>query len=222
MRTPATTRVVCWLATALCLATAAAPGMQAQQRAGGGFHAQPMPAQMAQAPQNRAPQPAGRPQGNPGNQEHLGQWMAHHSNLTPQQQQRALEQEPGFRQLPPQTQQRMRDRLNQLNAMAPGQRSHMLERAEEMEHLSPPQRQQVRSAMSQLGSLPPDRRRMVARAFRDLREMPPEQRQGALNSEQFRNAFSPEERGTLSNLLTVEPLLPPQHSQEASPGLPQH
>lgn len=213
MRTPAKTRVVCWLAAALCLATAAVPGRAQQRMAAGGFHAQPMPAHMAQPQQNRAPQPAAHPQ---GNQEHLGQWMAHHSNLTPQQQQRALEQEPGFRQLPPQTQQRMRDRLNQLNAMPPGQRSHMLERAEEMEHLTVPQRQQVRSAMSQLGSLPPDRRRQVARAFRDLRAMPPEQRQGALDSEQFRNAFSPEERGTLSNLLTVEPLLPPQHAQDGS------
>jgi len=204
----------------LCLGSGGQPCLQAQQRAGGGFHAAPTPHAMP-VEQSR-PQPSTTQVGPARNQEHLGQWMQRHSNLTPQQQQRALEQEPGFRQLPPATQQRMRDRLNQLNAMPPGQRSHMLERAEEMEHLSPPQRQQVRSAMSQLGSLPPDRRRMVARAFRDLREMPPSQRQGALNSEQFRNAFSPEERGTLSNLLTVEPLLPPQHSQEAAPGMPQH
>jgi hypothetical protein len=52
---------------------------------------------------------------------------------------------------------------------------------------------------------------MVARAFRDLREMPPSQRQAALNSDRFRGQFSEQERGTLYQLLDVEPLLPPQH-----------
>ena len=146
------------------------------------------------------------------NQEHLPQWMAHHQGLSPADQQRALENEPGFRQLPPQTQQRMRDRLSQLNSMNPQQRTHVLERAEQMENLSPQQRQQVRGAMAQLGVLPMDRRRVVARAFRDLREMPPQQRQAYLNSDYIQRQLSPEERGTLTNLMAVEPLLPAPHS----------
>src|ERR1700722_14630966 len=51
------------------------------------------------------------------NQEHLAQWMDRHSNLSLPDQQKALENEPGFRDLPPQTQQRYRDRLTQLNNM---------------------------------------------------------------------------------------------------------
>lgn len=143
------------------------------------------------------------------NQEHLEQWMNRHSNMPLAQQQRALENEPGFRQLPPQTQQHLRNRLTQLNDMPPEQRRRLIERNEAIERLSLPQRQQVRGAMQQLGALPMDRRRMVARAFRDLREMPPAQRQATLNSDRFRGQFSDQERGTLQQLLDVEPLLPP-------------
>ena len=160
--------------------------------------------------------PAARPGlGQKHNQEHLAQWMERHSNLPLADQQRALENEPGFRELPAQTQQRMRDRLTQLNNMPPEQRRRILERTEVMEHLTPPQRQQVRVAMQQLGALPEDRRRLVARAFRDLREMPVPQRQTMLNSDRFRGQFSDQERTTLSHLLAVEPYLPIQRPNDA-------
>lgn len=149
------------------------------------------------------------------NREHLEQWMNSHSHMTPEQQQRALSNEPGFRQLPPQTQQHLRNRLNQLNGMPPEQRRRLIERNEAIERLSPPQRQQFRGAMQQLGALPIDRRRMVARAFRDLRQMPPSQQQALLNSERFRNQFSPQERGTLGQLLDVAPMLPYEHPEGA-------
>jgi hypothetical protein len=159
----------------------------------------------------RAPVAQSRPAPGPQpnrNQEHLAQWMDRHSNLSLPEQQRALENEPGFRDLPQPTQQRMRDRLTQLNNMSPEQRQRILDRTEAMERLTLPQRQQVRGAMQQLGGLPEDRRRLVARAFRDLREMPQPQRQAILDSDRFRGQFSDQERSTLSNLLAVEPYLP--------------
>lgn len=167
-------------------------------RAGAAFHAP-----VAQSRPTPAPGPEPK-----RNQEHLAQWMDRHSNLPLAEQQRALENEPGFRDLPPPTQQRMRDRLTQLNNMTPEQRQRILDRTEAMERLTLPQRQQVRSAMQQLGGLPEDRRRLVARAFRDLREMPQPQRQAILDSDRFRGQFSDQERSTLSNLLAVEPYLP--------------
>ena len=150
----------------------------------------------------------------PQSQEHLAQWMQHHRNLSLADQQRALESEPGFKQLPPETQQRMRNRLTQLNSMSPEQRSHIIERTEMMEHLTPPQRQQVRGAMQQLGELPVDRRRLVARTFRDLREMPPAQRAAFLNSDTYRAQFSEPERNTLSGLIAIEPFLPAPRPEE--------
>ena len=141
--------------------------------------------------------------------EHLADWMNQHSNLSPAQQQQALGNEPGFRELPPETQQRMRDRLTQLNAMSPQQRDRTTRNIETMEHLAPEQRSQVRGAMEQLGSLPPDQRRMVARSFRELRELPPAQRWSAMNSPRYAGQMNDAQRATLGNLLRVEPLLPP-------------
>ena len=177
-------------------AVTAQPGAGGGQK--GGFGAHP-PTQAR--PSQKPPQPQ-------QNREHLAQWMDRHSNLPLEQQQRALQNEPGFHDLPQQTQQRMLDRLSRLNNMPPDQRRRILEHNEALEHLNPAQRQQVRGAMQQLGALPTDRRRAVAHAFRDLRDMPASQRQATLNSDNFRSQFSDSERGTLSNLLAVEPLLP--------------
>jgi hypothetical protein len=163
------------------------------------------------------PVPGAKPGSSPkGNQEHLPQWMARHGNLSPAEQQRALENEPGFRDLPAQTQQRMRDRLSQLNNMTPEQRRRILERNEQMEHLTPQQRQQVHGAVEQYQGLPKDRQRLVARAFRDLREMPPQQRQAILNSDHFRGEFSDQERNTLSGLLAFEPYVAVQHPNDGT------
>jgi hypothetical protein len=191
------------VATALCLLSPRACVLEAQHMygGGGGFHGQ---ARIGMGQQGRGGMDGPGPQ-----REHLDQWMQRHRDLNPQQQQRALELEPGFRQLPPETQQRMRQTLSQLNSMAPEQRSHVLQGVEHMETLSPPQREQVRGAMAQLGRLQPDRRRVVGRAFRDLRNMPPAQRQATLDSYPFRRQFTPEEWGTLNGLMAVEPLLPP-------------
>ena len=141
-------------------------------------------------------------------QGHLGPWLDSHRNLPLEQQQHALEQEPGFRQLAPDQQQRVRDRLTQLNRMSPQQRQNAIDRTEAMERLTPQQRQQVRSAAGELGSLPPDRRRAVAQAFRGLQSLPPEQRQGYLNSPQVRGQFNDQERGTLNSLMQASPYLP--------------
>lgn len=151
-------------------------------------------------------------------QEHLAQWMDRHSSLPLADQQRALANEPGFRDLPPQTQQSMQNRLTQLNDMPPEQRRRLLEHMEAMERLTLPQRQQVRGAMQEYRTLPMDRRRMVARAFRDLREMPQPQRQAVLNSDRFRSQFSDQERGTLSSLLAVEPYIPIERSGDGPFG----
>jgi hypothetical protein len=150
-----------------------------------------------------------RPNNGPGNRgpkgEHIAEWMNQHGNLTPEQQQHALANEPGFRELPAQTQQRMHDRLAQLNAMNPQQRQRVIDHTEHMEQLSPEQRGQVRGAMQQLGSLPPDQRRVVARNFRELRDLPPEQRGAAMSRIPLNDA----QRSTLGNLMRVEPMLPP-------------
>jgi Protein of unknown function (DUF3106) len=174
----------------------------------GGAYAQQHAAPVVRRPP--AMQPANRAGGQRigGSGEHLPEWMSQHSGLTLQQQEQALGREPGFRELPAQTQQRMLQRLAQLNAMTPQKRQRMLARTEMMERLSPEQRSQVRGAMQQLGSLPPDQRQQVARSFRQLRELPPNQRMAAMYSDRYR-WMNDAQRTTLTNLLQVEPMLPP-------------
>jgi hypothetical protein len=144
-----------------------------------------------------------------GGREHIGPWLASHQNLSLEEQQHALAAEPGFNNLPPEQQQRMEQRLTQLNSMPPEQRQRTIDHIEQMERLTPGQRQQLRGAMSELGSLPPDRRRAVARSFHELRTMPPDQRTQVMNSPEFQHQFSDQERGTLNNLMAIDPYLPP-------------
>jgi hypothetical protein len=142
------------------------------------------------------------------NQEHLQRWMDNHSNLSLPEMQKALKNEPSFRDYPQQTQQYELNQLARLYNMDPQQRSRMLDRNEGFERLTPPQRQQFLDAEHQWSALPPARRRVLSRVFLDLREMPPDQRQPTLNSPAFRAQFSNDERTMLSTLLTVEPYTP--------------
>jgi hypothetical protein len=140
--------------------------------------------------------------------QHLAQWMDNHKALSLSDQQRALQNEPGFRELPRETQQRQLDQLARLNAMNPQQRARILDRNEVLERMSPPQREQWRGAVQQLNALPMPRRRLMARAILDLREMSPDQRQQVINSPAMRSQFSDPERATLSTLLSAEPYNP--------------
>lgn len=160
--------------------------------------------------------------------EHLAQWMNQHSNLSPQQQQQALQQERGFQSLPSSTQQRYLERLAQLNAMNPQRRQRVLARTEAMERLDPGQRAEVRGAMSQLGGLPQDERHAVAQTFRSLRELPPEQRMPAYQSGRYGPPLNSAQQAALFNLLRVEPLMgsmlmpPPRPQQQPGPALGFH
>jgi hypothetical protein len=162
----------------------------------------PPPAPKVQRPEPRI---AARPA---ENQEHMQRWMDKHSNLPLPEMQKALQNEPGFRELSPQVQQYELNEMARLYNMDPQQRARMLERNEAVERLTPPQRQQWRTAVEQLNTLPPDRRRVIVRAILDLREMPPDQRQLTLNSPAFRAQFSDPERSMLSTILAVEPYNP--------------
>ena len=150
-----------------------------------------------------------RSQGN-----HAGQWLRRYKDLPPDQQQKALENDPLFRSLPPGRQQILRERLQRFSSLPPKQQERILQRMETWEHLTPDQKQQARQLFSQLRDLPPDRRQKVRTAIRDLSVMPPEQRQQVIESDRFKNEFSPQERGLLTSASQL-PLAPAE--SEAAP-----
>jgi Protein of unknown function (DUF3106) len=172
------------------------------------------------APCFARPQPGGQhPRFESNQQPHLGTWLQRHGNLSPEEQEKALQREPGFNQLRPEAQQKLLDRLRQINRMPLNQRQRTLDHIEALERLSPQMRQQVRASFQDFRSLPVDRQRLVRKAYRDLREYPPEQRQVMMNSNQFQAQFTPQERRMLGNILAVEPYAPVHGSRLGNDGL---
>jgi hypothetical protein len=173
------------------------------------------------APCFARPQPVGQqhPRFENNQQPHLGTWLQRHGNLTPEEQEKALQREPGFSRLNPETQQKLIERLRQLNRMPPNQRQRAVDHIEALEHMTPQMRQQVRASVQEFHALPEDRQRLVKKAFRDLREYPPEQRQAMMNSNQFQAQFTPHERNILGNILAAEPYQPVHGSGLDNNGL---
>jgi len=146
----------------------------------------------------RAP---GRPRG------HAGDWLRRYKDLSPAEQERALQNDPAFRRLPPERQQMLRQRLQHFSSLPPQQQLQMLNRMETWEHLTPEQKQQARQIFNQFRQLPPDRQRQVSTAVRDLRAMPPDQREKVIDSPRFRSMFSDQERGMMRGAMRL-PLAP--------------
>jgi hypothetical protein len=141
----------------------------------------------------------------------LPQWMEQHRNLPPADQERALENDPGFRALNPQQQQRALNQLRRLQAMTPEQRN----RSWALLRMTPQQREQFDGVLSQYSALPPGRQLLVHRAFAALRRVPPPQRQAAMATYPPMRQFSPYERQILANLLFWEPYIT---GGDATPG----
>ncbi|HXE07314.1 MAG TPA: DUF3106 domain-containing protein [Acidobacteriaceae bacterium] len=140
---------------------------------------------------------------------HLEDWMQSHSNMSLADQQRAMQNEPGFRELPRWEQQQELNQLARLYAMTPQQRARRLNRLEAYEGLNPVERQQYDAAARQLGVLPRPRQNMIAHALLDLREMPPPQREQVIDSPAFAQQFpDPNERAMIRTLLSAEPYSP--------------
>lgn len=137
--------------------------------------------------QNNAPKP--------------GRWLSEHLNLSPEQQQKELSNDPEFKQLNPEQQQHLQQRLNQFNSLPPDQQRRTLNRMRAMEALPPDRQDLLRGSLQQMRQLPDDRRRAVRQAWLSLRQMPPDQRDQAMNSDRFRSTFNDQERATLKGLI---------------------
>jgi len=136
---------------------------------------------------------------------HRGDWIRNHQDMSPQEQERALRNDPSFRQLSPERQQQLVNRLREFNSRPPEQRQRILDRMETFEHLPQDQRQQLRSMYGQMRNLPDDRRFAVRQAVRQLGGMSPAERERMLNSPQFQRRFSPQEQNLVRGLAELEP-----------------
>jgi hypothetical protein len=147
---------------------------------------------------------------------HAGAWLRHYKDLPPAQQRRALENDPQFRRLNPQQQARLRNRLQHFSSLPPQQQERVLNRMETWEHLTADQKVRARQLFQQFKQLPPERRQAVNHAIRDMRNLTPEQRDQLINSQQYMNSFSLQERVILSGAAHL-PLAPGDGLQPGPP-----
>ena len=140
---------------------------------------------------------------------HRGDWLRKYGNLPPSQQEQQLKQDPGFRNLPPERQNQLLDRLRNFNNQPPEKKAQILDRMETFEHMTPKQQTSARNLFQQYHNLPEDQRAKVSQAYRRLRGMPPEARNRALDSDEYRNNFTDEQRELLRGMTDLN--LPPNH-----------
>lgn len=152
------------------------------------------------------------PQARPPFRGHAGDWLRRYKDLPPAEQERALQNDPGFRHLSPPQQQRLRQRLQHFSSLPPQRQLQVLNRMETWEHLTPEQKQQARQTFAQMRQLPPDRQRMVRTAVRDLASMPPAQRERVIDSDRFKGMFSDQERDIIRGASRL-PLASPENGE---------
>ena len=144
---------------------------------------------------------------------HIGQWLRKNQNLPADQQEQALRADPEFQKLPEQQQQHLIDRLHQFNNLPPQQRERMLARMDAFEHLTPEQQEQARQIFGQIRQLPDQRRQQFRRGMRQLAEAPAKQRAGMLESNDFRNNYTDNERDLMRQVVDLN-ILPPKGALE--------
>ncbi len=131
---------------------------------------------------------------------HRGDWLRKYGNLPPSQQEQQLKQEPAFQKLSPEKQNQLLDRLRSFNSQPPQKKAQILDRMETFEHMTPQQQANARNLFERYHNLPEDQRAKVSQEYRRLRGMPPDARNQAMNSEEFRNSYTDEQRELLRGM----------------------
>ncbi|HTD23254.1 MAG TPA: DUF3106 domain-containing protein [Terriglobales bacterium] len=130
----------------------------------------------------------------------VGEWLHQHKDLSPVEQQKALNHDSQFQKLSPEQKQQLQNRLTEFNKLPPEQKERVIQRMKEFDSLTPQQQQQARNLQGRLRDIPENRRKMMQLALRNLRQMDPQQREQVLNSERFKSMFNDNERSIMGGL----------------------
>jgi len=128
-------------------------------------------------------------------------WEQRLRSMSPQEQERFLQNNQRFQNLPPQQQQRIRQRLQQWNRLSPTEQGALKDRAEIWSRMTPEQQQHVKTdLLPKWQQMPTERRALINGRLHTLQGMTPEQRQAALNDPKFMQGLNPDEQGVLRDL----------------------
>ena len=148
----------------------------------------------AQAPRQPANQSAAgqtRPVADPAFQKFL--------RMSPEERQNALAQ------LPPARQRQILQRLQLYEAMPSTDRERVNTQLEMLRSLPPQRQNQVRRSLLQMQTLPEDRKTVIRAELARLNALPDEERRARMNSEEFRNIYTPTEQAMMANIAQVLP-----------------
>jgi len=138
------------------------------------------------------------------------QWMERLQGMTPEDQERFMNNNQRFRMLPPERQEEIRERLRQWNSMTPEQRQRIREIERMWQRLTPEDRQRVRQElMPRLQQMAPQRRQAIVRRWNALRGLTDEELERRLNDPSFTQGMSREEQELLRELARLRIVPPP-------------
>ena len=107
--------------------------------------------------------------------------------------------------LPPDRRQAVEKRLQNFQQMSPAERQRATFEVERLQKLPQQKQNQVRRAIHQFTDLPEERQAVITAELDRLTAMPEEERRSRMNSEEFRNRYSPAEQQMMSNIAEVLP-----------------
>jgi hypothetical protein len=149
-----------------------------------------------------APRPAAPPKGG-GKINNPGASVAQRlMQMTPEERERALEK------LPPAQQDRIRQQLERFDKRPELQRQRVIQQYREFSTLPPDTQRLVTRQIQFLNHLPDDRGPIVRAELQRLRRMPEPDRQARLDSDDFKNKFTPDEQKALGDISGNLPLPP--------------
>lgn len=128
-------------------------------------------------------------------------WAAQLRDMSPEEQQRFMQNNQQFQHLPPERQDQIRQNLQRWNNLTPEQKQRAREAEAALERMTPEQRQYVRETLlPKWQAMPLERRRVMNRHLAMLRNMSPATQEAALNDPRFMQGLSPEEQSMLREL----------------------
>ncbi|HXJ18041.1 MAG TPA: DUF3106 domain-containing protein [Candidatus Polarisedimenticolia bacterium] len=128
-------------------------------------------------------------------------WLDRIRNMSPEEQERFLQNNRRFQALPQDRQDQIRRNLQNWNSLSPKQRAAIRNRERIFERMTPEQRQYVRqSLLPRWQQLPIERRQAIRGRLRLLQRMTRVERAAALDDPRFMRGLSPEEQSLLRDL----------------------
>lgn len=127
------------------------------------------------------------------------QMLLNLQNMSPEEREKALSK------LPPAQRARIANRIQNFQNLAPAAQERQLDQLRRLNSLPLQRQQEVRQSMRDRNALPDDRKKAVNQELRRMTNMTDEDRQAHMNSDDFRNRFSPGEQQMIGNLNELLP-----------------